>query len=85
MVVSSLKRCVLRTAAAMSAVVVGRQTADGPTDIGFGRTERQQQPLAYVPTTIHTFDAVCLLRTDMRRDAYKFVHPHLMRSYVGPL
>ena len=60
MVVSSLKRCVLRTAAAaMSAVVVGRQTADGPTDIGFGRTERQQQqPLAYVPTT---FDAVCLL------------------------
>ena len=63
MVVSSLKRCVLRTAAAaMSAVVVGRQTADGPTDIGFGRTERQQQqPLAYMYLLLHTFDAVCLL------------------------
>ena len=63
MVVSSLKRCVLRTAAAMSTVVVGRQTADGPTDIGFGRTERQQQqPLAYMYLLLlHTFDAVCLL------------------------
>ena len=39
----------------------------------------------YVPTTTYFWRSVLAIRTDMRRDAYKFVHPHLMRSYVGPL
>ena len=51
---------------------VDERPTDQPTDDG--RTEQhQQQPL--VPTYFWR-----TIRTDMRRDAYKFVHPHLMRS-----